>query len=330
MKAPRAARSVWVDTEEYFRYIVLADVESLGAKSDLGSGSGSCFSVPKLPVGVDGDVGLAEVRVSDNVDVVEDVGLELVSVAEELENEGQQIEIESVGVENSNSGAASEASPQKELENSDSGSIDLHWLFGSKHKLLLTSERPSKKRKLLGGEAGLDRLAAVGPSEGGNSVVCHACCSSDCSEQANRFLFCDSCSVCVHQRCYGVQDVPMEKWLCSHCRQRDCLKDDSKGKVAETEVVERPCLLCPKEGGALKPVDRDAGKSGNSGAVKFAHLFCSLWMPEVYVENMEMMEPIMNIGGIKDTRRRLVCFLCKVKHGVCIRCSHGMFAFFLL
>ncbi|RWR84172.1 zinc finger protein [Cinnamomum micranthum f. kanehirae] len=324
-KAPRAARSVWADTEEYFRYIVLADVESLGAKSDLGSssGSGSCFSVPKLPVGVDGDVGLAEVRVSDNVDVVEDVGLELVSVAEELENEGQQIEIEAAGVENSNSGAASEASPQKELENSDSGSIDLHWLFGSKHKLLLTSERPSKKRKLLGGEAGLDRLAAVGPSEGGNSVVCHACCSGDCSEQANRFLFCDSCGVCVHQRCYGVQDVPMEKWLCAHCRQRDCLKDDSKGKLAETEVVERPCLLCPKEGGALKPVDRDAGKSGNSGAVKFAHLFCSLWMPEVYVENMEMMEPIMNIGGIKDTRRRLVCFLCKVKYGVCIRCSHG-------
>lgn len=346
-KAPRAARSVWADTEEYFRHIALADVESLAGKSDFGLGS--CLSVPKLPVGVEWNVGFTDIRVSDSVAVAEDGGLEPVTVAQELEIEGQRIEFESVGTENpssvassealplkegdnSNSGA-SEALPQKDGGNSDSGSIDLHWLFGSKQKSLLTSERPSKKRKLLGGEAGLERLVAVGPSHGGDSVFCHACCSSDCNEQSNRFLHCDSCNVCVHQRCYGVQDAPMERWLCSHCRQRDSLKDDSTGKLAETRVVEfssKPCLLCPKEGGALKPVDRDKDKSGNSGDVKFAHLFCSLWMPEVCVENTETMEPIKNIGGIKDTRRRLVCFLCKVKYGVCIRCSHGKFIFFAL
>jgi hypothetical protein len=33
----------------------------------------------------------------------------------------------------------------------------------------------------------------------------------------------------------------------------------------------------------------------------------------------------MNVGGIKETRRKLVCNVCKVKSGTCVRCSHGMF-----
>nr|KJB16262.1 hypothetical protein B456_002G220300 [Gossypium raimondii] len=46
-------------------------------------------------------------------------------------------------------------------------------------------------------------------------------------------------------------------------------------------------------------------------------------MPEVYIEDLTKMEPIINAGGINDTRKKLVCNVCKVKNGACVRCSHG-------
>ena len=105
-------------------------------------------------------------------------------------------------------------------------------------------------------------------------------------------------------------------WLCSWCKQK---KDGQSG--------DRPCLLCPKQGGALKL----AQKTENQGLqVEYAHLFCCQWMPEVYVENIRTMEPIMNIDGINDTQRKLVCYLCKVKFGACVRCSYGMYCCLLI
>ncbi|TKY74324.1 Jade-1 protein [Spatholobus suberectus] len=81
-----------------------------------------------------------------------------------------------------------------------------------------------------------------------------------------------------------------------------------------------PCVLCPKKGGALKPVN---SSMEGAGSVPFVHLFCSLWMPEVYVDDLKKMEPVMNVGEIKETRKKLVCSVCKVKCGSCVRCSHG-------
>lgn len=254
------------------------------------------------------------------------------SPLQSLQKEGENLNLSPL-VLSQKEGECSDSSPshsmQKDTENSvsmPSSSVDLHWLFGSKHKVLLTSERPSKKRKLLGQDAGLERLVLVGPSKGGSSVYCHACCLSSSCKQSNHFLYCDSCKTCVHQKCYGVQDIPMEGWLCSYCRQQGRNGAELTRKLAQSDKVDSslsPCVLCPKQGGALKPVGGDVRKIGNSSDVKFAHLFCSLWMPEVYVGNAEMMEPVMNVGEIQSTRRKLVCFLCKVKLGVCIRCSHG-------
>ncbi|KAL5714485.1 hypothetical protein ACHQM5_016441 [Ranunculus cassubicifolius] len=188
------------------------------------------------------------------------------------------------------------------------------WLLGSKNKILLTSERPSKKRKLLGSDAGLDRLRLVCPSQGHSSPVCHVCCLGGLDEHLNQLLVCDSCKVAVHQRCYGVEEFPTGSWLCSWCKY--CNESGS-------ELLSTPCFLCPKSGGALKPMGKDSAERKPSVSVKFAHLFCSQWMPELYVEDTRKMEPIVNIGGIKDTRKKLVCNVCKVKYGACLRCTHG-------
>ncbi|MCI36373.1 protein JADE-1, partial [Trifolium medium] len=119
---------------------------------------------------------------------------------------------------------------------------------------------------------------------------------------------CSSCKVAVHRKCYGIQDNVDESWLCSWCKQ--------KGDVDDSAT---PCVLCSKKGGALKPVNSAVE---DVGSAQFVHLFCCLWMPEVYIDDLKKMEPIMNVADIKETRRKLVCNVCKLKCGACVRCTH--------
>ncbi|KAK1361629.1 Histone-lysine n-methyltransferase atx1 [Heracleum sosnowskyi] len=186
--------------------------------------------------------------------------------------------------------------------------IGLEWLLGSRSKVYLTSERPNKKRKLLGGDAGLEKLFVASAVEGSSSL-CHYCSLGETGDQLNRLIVCSSCSMAVHQRCYGVQEDVSESWLCSWCKNKN-----------QKENLGRPCLLCPKQAGALKPVRKKGCGSDSNG---FAHLFCCQWMPEVYIEDTRRMEPIMNVEGIMETRHKLICRLCKIRYGACLRCSNG-------
>ncbi|KAL5984034.1 hypothetical protein ACLOJK_018136 [Asimina triloba] len=297
---PRSAAKFWAETGEYFRHVALADVESLVSKPEVDFD----FSVPLVRADIgEGNAAAAETAAESNDGAfgngVEVGGLESLDAVEEAVVGVERMEVDTVG-------AAAESVP-KEAGNS----AGLHWLLACKHKILLTSERPSKKRKLLGEGAGLERLVVAQPSRAGDSALCDVCSSGDNGEESNGLLLCNSCNVSVHHKCYGVKDQPADRWLCSWCKQPEGLENSSK-----------PCLLCPKDGGALKPVAKSAGKRENGCNVKFAHLFCCMWMPELYVEDVEVMEPIVNLGSVKDERRRLLCFLCKMKYGVCIRCSN--------
>uniref|UniRef100_A0A7N0UNA5 Uncharacterized protein n=1 Tax=Kalanchoe fedtschenkoi TaxID=63787 RepID=A0A7N0UNA5_KALFE len=203
---------------------------------------------------------------------------------------------------------------------SPGSSASVEWVLGSKNKILLASERPSKKRKLLGEDAGLQKLIVSQPCEG-NPNLCHFCSQGDNeSEPSNRLIACSTCGVAVHRKCYGVEenDTADFTWMCSWCKYMN-----HSGEVAARHISGdiKPCLLCPKQGGALKPLKTN--EAGNLGHAKFAHLFCSQWMPEVFVEDTKLMEPIVNVDGIKETRRKLICSICKVKYGACVRCSNG-------
>ena len=117
---------------------------------------------------------------------------------------------------------------------------------------------------------------------------------------------------CFYLHIYFVNDDDVDgTWMCSWCKQK-----------VDVDESSNPCVLCPKKGGALKPVNSSAE---GAGLVPFVHLFCSLWMPEVYIDDLKKMEPVMNVGEIKETRKKLVCSVCKAKCGACVRCSHGMF-----
>ncbi|KAK6938468.1 hypothetical protein RJ641_031976 [Dillenia turbinata] len=318
----RAGSNIWVETEEYFRDLTLPDIEELYKASSFGFlDSQSCFLIPSLGNVIGSNASSSgnailsnfssrrngvDINVSSSGNAVE-VGLDNGVVVKEGDKseESQLMEIDTVNANDST---------KKEEENF-TPSNSLEWLLGVKSRILLTSERPSKKRKLLGPDAGLKKLIVNPPPEG-NVSVCDFCSLGDTGEQLNKLIVCNSCKVVVHQKCYGMQEEADGLWLCSWCKQRSEREDGGNASLW-------PCDLCPKKGGALKPVHKSLAESENGGSTRFSHLFCSLWMPEVYVDDTKVMEPIMNIEGIKETRRKLVCNVCKVKCGACIRCSNG-------
>lgn len=112
-------------------------------------------------------------------------------------------------------------------------------------------------------------------------------------------VFCDSCNICVHQGCYGIQSIPSGEWHCSPCKELGSKKN----------VV---CCLCPNIGGAFKPT---------SNAGQWSHVSCALWVPEIKIGDVETMEPITQIDQIPASRWNLLCSLCNIKQGTPIQCG---------
>ncbi|XP_034905108.1 uncharacterized protein [Populus alba] len=330
--------NIWVETEEYFRGLTLPDIDALFELSSLFNSLGytKCFYIPyignekiertettatnvKTEENLNGkaegnntneqtDTSVNVENANDNVemDCVDGNGKRLIVKDEGNQEDGQFMEIDSVATQSDGAECLTHEEANGCSVSDFSSSVE--WLLGCRNRNILTSERPSMKRKLLGSDAGLEKVLVGRPCEG-NLSLCDFCCKGETGNVSNRLIVCSSCKVAVHLKCYGVQGDVNKFWLCSWCKQKS---DDN-------DLVKQSCVLCPKEGGALKPVNVENGGS----VLEFVHLFCSQWTPEVYIEDLTKMEPVMNAGGIKETRRKLVCNVCKVKSGTCVRCSHG-------
>jgi hypothetical protein len=346
LEQPKAARSnaFWDKLEPYFREITLDDFEALVPA--IPTRLDPCFVIPILGSGRDR---LSVQQAADPSDVAVVSGnsnsSNLISGKENEDPENHKLHANhessdfvmrlangnGTSEEHCHAQGMQEVILQQEDQPAAIHLIDpgggheqnldasLNWLLGARGRFVLTSERPSKKRKLLGADAGLEQLVRLPPLEGEAGPRCDVCCLGESDAASNRMLRCNSCEVSVHQKCYGVQVMPDGYWMCAWC-DSICLAR-SLTLNDEGRIVSMPCVLCPKEKGALKPVKCEPGQTAD---MNFAHLFCSLWAPEVFVEDMESMEPVSNIGDIPENRTRMVCSLCKVMHGACVRCSHGM------
>ncbi|KAI8872749.1 hypothetical protein GQ42DRAFT_118958, partial [Ramicandelaber brevisporus] len=135
----------------------------------------------------------------------------------------------------------------------------------------------------------------MGPLESECSI-----CGEDECENSNAIVYCDGCNIAVHQECYGVPYIPEGQWLCRKCSH------------APDNLVK--CLFCPHTDGAFKQT--------NSGL--WAHVLCSLWIPETGFANQIYMEPIDGIELIPKSRWKLLCSLCGKRGGACIQCSNRM------
>ncbi|KAF2691869.1 hypothetical protein K458DRAFT_353959 [Lentithecium fluviatile CBS 122367] len=131
---------------------------------------------------------------------------------------------------------------------------------------------------------------------------CDVCDDGDC-ENTNAIVFCDGCDLAVHQECYGVPFIPEGQWLCRRCQLV------GRG----TPVSEQPgCIFCPNIEGAFK----------QTTAMKWAHLLCAMWIPEVSLANSTFQEPVQDVEKVPKTRWKLTCYICKQKMGACIQCGH--------
>lgn len=301
--------NLWDLMEVYFRPITEADIESLRPRGLLDS-LDSCFSIPLLDCSLELEKKYAIFSGSE-------VGVSSEVVKEEEEEEKKKpMEIDSVGDLSTAETSTLPIPEVKEEDANEDESSSRNWVLGSKHRAILTTLRPTKKRKLLGSDAGLDQLLVLPHSEQG-SARCHVCCLGESGGKSNKIISCSSCGAIVHKKCYGIHEAVDEKWVCSWCKHLEEMWDGKRGNEGL-----RPCILCPKEGGALKPV---GGDLNNEGENKFAHLFCSLWTPHVHVVDTKSMEPVVNIVDVTEMKTKMVCNVCKVKHGVCVRCSSGKF-----
>ncbi|ESN97387.1 hypothetical protein HELRODRAFT_85492 [Helobdella robusta] len=127
-----------------------------------------------------------------------------------------------------------------------------------------------------------------------------AICLDGSSNEENAILFCDMCSLSVHQRCYGVVRVPDEIWLCKRC--------------LHSPAAAANCCLCPCKSGALK-----RALDG-----RWAHVTCTFWIPEVSFGDETTREPIMGIELVSSARWKLVCYICSQKNkGACLQCQYS-------
>ncbi|KAF2764606.1 hypothetical protein EJ03DRAFT_301722 [Teratosphaeria nubilosa] len=126
---------------------------------------------------------------------------------------------------------------------------------------------------------------------------CSICDDGDC-ENANAIIFCDGCDLAVHQECYGVPFIPEGQWFCRKCKEI--------GRGTPT------CLFCPNVDGAFK----------QTNTMRWSHLLCAIWIPEVTIANMTFMEPIMDVDKVPKSRWKLHCYICQQKMGACIQCGN--------
>lgn len=126
---------------------------------------------------------------------------------------------------------------------------------------------------------------------------CAICDDGDC-ENANAIIFCDGCDLAVHQECYGVPFIPEGQWFCRKCREI--------GRGTPT------CIFCPNVDGAFK----------QTSTLRWSHLLCAIWIPEVTVANPTFMEPITDVDKVPKQRWKLHCYICNQKMGACIQCGN--------
>lgn len=62
-----------------------------------------------------------------------------------------------------------------------------------------------------------------------------AICSKRHSRKNNEIVFCDGCDFAVHQKCYGVSEIPQGDWFCKACAQKRLAKAEANARLPNFE-----------------------------------------------------------------------------------------------
>jgi hypothetical protein len=139
-----------------------------------------------------------------------------------------------------------------------------------------------------------------------DDVVCQVCFDGKSTEM-NPILMCDRCNMAIHQRCYGVIEIPDGSFFCSRCEYLNGFT-----KKQQKVVFRRTCCrICGGKDGALKRAEGGA----------WVHLFCAQWSSGVRIQNVMQMTSI-KLGPRLSKRACPPCSVCQKSCGPVISCSH--------
>ncbi|KAJ9395333.1 hypothetical protein DTO282F9_7789 [Paecilomyces variotii] len=173
--------------------------------------------------------------------------------------------------------------------------IEKEW-YALEKRIPKPNPKPPQTQRPRSSSAAAVNGETAGPGEEQDSK-CAICDDGDC-ENSNAIVFCDGCDLAVHQECYGVPYIPEGQWLCRKCQLI--------GRGSPN------CIFCPNTEGAFK----------QTTSSKWSHLLCAIWIPEVSIGNMSVMEPVTDVEKVPRSRWKLTCYICKQKMGASIQCSN--------
>lgn len=147
-------------------------------------------------------------------------------------------------------------------------------------------------------------------------IILRRCAVCNQLDPVPEHLFCQSCGLNVHMKCYGaINAMPNGSWLC------DCCSNDLKPLVNTLYS----CALCP-----IKETHETAitvNTPGISDALKrtsdnnWAHIRCAVWSPWVNFADTTRLQPIEGISTIPRLDWRKKCTLCDTTAGACVKCG---------
>ncbi|XP_038691577.1 protein Jade-1-like isoform X2 [Tripterygium wilfordii] len=140
-----------------------------------------------------------------------------------------------------------------------------------------------------------------------DGIVCAICESTD-GDPSDPIVFCDGCNLMAHSTCYGdplIKGIPEGDWFCAQCLASRLSEDQNQEKPAPFS-----CCLCPVKVGAMKPTSDG----------RWAHILCSLFVPEVFFEDPKGREGI-NCSMVPKRRFKERCYVCMSSSGCAIECS---------
>eukprot|EP00826_Nyctotherus_ovalis_P028091 TRINITY_DN2210_c0_g1_i13.p1 TRINITY_DN2210_c0_g1~~TRINITY_DN2210_c0_g1_i13.p1 ORF type:complete len:606 (-),score=158.33 TRINITY_DN2210_c0_g1_i13:282-2099(-) len=180
-----------------------------------------------------------------------------------------------------------------------------------------------------------------------DDALCQVCNDGD-YEDTNLIVFCSTCNISVHQKCYGIGVIPEGDWICNVCQAFG----HNQGRLLK-------CYLCSIRGGAMKQTTtrvpacdeckaRAVPQPGEPNIQEgllydfrqefsaeqlahepypefyWVHLSCAFWINELSLWSKDITYPISGIEDIDSRRFKLTCSVCKLRGvGCCVQCNKG-------
>lgn len=152
-------------------------------------------------------------------------------------------------------------------------------------------------------------------------AVCDVCFDGEVTPD-NQIIFCDACNVAVHQRCYGIDQIPTGNYFCHTCTHFEVDKeylaarrrDGPPMKLTRHPII---CELCPRRQGAFVQVETPLPTK----KAKWVHVGCAKWQGMNYVD-VELKDKIEDLTALKNYFRfqGVTCILCKSSIGALHKC----------